>query len=165
MVELHGALADVVCLDCEARSLREEMQQRILQANPEWADGPFRTAAALPDGDAQVDVPSDGSFRVPECLRCGGVLKPDVTFFGENVPRWRVEQALAMLENARILLVLGSSLAVYSGYRFVVQAAEDSKPVAIINRGPSRGDPLAAIRIEAALGPTLQQLAAMLIPG
>jgi NAD-dependent protein deacetylase/lipoamidase sirtuin 4 len=162
VVELHGTLDEVVCLDCGARSQRRELQQRILELNPAWADGPFRRAAALPDGDAQIDVPSDGSFRVPACLRCKGVLKPDVTFFGENVPRPRVEQALAMLEGSRVLLVLGTSLAVYSGYRFVVRASQDSKPVAIINRGPCRGDSVAAIRIEAALGEALPRLAAML---
>ncbi|HVP17935.1 MAG TPA: Sir2 family NAD-dependent protein deacetylase, partial [Spirochaetia bacterium] len=128
-----------------------------------WADGPFRAAAALPDGDAQIDVPSDGTFRVPACLVCGGVLKPDVTFFGENVPRPRVEQALDMLGASDVLLVLGSSLAVYSGYRFVVHASQKSKPVAIINRGPSRGDALASIRIDAALGEALPLLVAALL--
>ncbi|HUJ76798.1 MAG TPA: Sir2 family NAD-dependent protein deacetylase, partial [bacterium] len=107
IVELHGALTDVVCLGCGARSLRQELQQRILGLNPDWAEGPFRTAAALPDGDAHMDAPPDGSFLVPACLRCGGVLKPDVTFFGENVPRPRVEQALALVDTCEVLLVLG----------------------------------------------------------
>ncbi|MGA2615416.1 MAG: NAD-dependent protein deacetylase [Spirochaetia bacterium] len=162
VVELHGTLAEVVCLDCAAREPRQDMQGRILALNPGWAQGPFREAAELPDGDASIDVPSDGSFQIPGCLRCGGVLKPDVVFFGENVPRTRVEQALFLLSGAEVLLVVGSSLTVYSGYRFVVQASQESKPIAIINIGPSRGDPLAAVRVEAALGEALPLLASMI---
>lgn len=162
VLELHGALADVVCLTCGASEPRQELQQRILALNPAWAAGPFLTAVALPDGDARIEVSADGSFQVPACLRCGGVLKPDVTFFGENVPRARVDHALAMLEASEVLLVLGSSLAVYSGYRFVVRASEESKPVAIINLGPTRGDPLATLRIEAALGEALPFLVSTL---
>jgi NAD-dependent SIR2 family protein deacetylase len=109
-----------------------------------------------------VEPPSDGSFEVPDCLLCGGILKPDVIFFGENVPRARVEQAFAMLDEAEVLLVLGSSLAVYSGYRFVTQAAQDGKPIAIVNSGPTRGDHVADVRIDAALGEALQGLAAAL---
>ena len=163
LLELHGALAEVVCLSCGAREQRQALQERILALNPGWADGPFRAAASAPDGDAQIDVPADGSFRVPACLRCGGMLKPDVIFFGENVPRSRVERALLMLGEAQALLVVGSSLAVYSGYRFVAQASQDSKPVAIINLGPSRGDPLADIRIEARLGEALPLLSSLLV--
>jgi NAD-dependent SIR2 family protein deacetylase len=163
LVELHGALADVVCLVCGASEPRQALQERILDLNPGWAQGPYRAAASAPDGDAQIDVPSDGFFQVPVCLRCAGMLKPDVTFFGENVPRPRVEHALAMLGEAQLLLVVGSSLAVYSGYRFVAQASQDSKPVAIINIGPCRGDPLATIRIEAALGEALPLLATVIV--
>jgi len=162
VVELHGTLAEVVCLDCTARERRQDVQERILALNPGWAQGPFREAAELPDGDASIDVPSDGFFQIPGCLRCGGVLKPDVVFFGENVPRTRVEQALFLLSGAEVLLVVGSSLTVYSGYRFVVQASQESKPIAIINIGPSRGDPLAAVRVEAALGEALPLLASMI---
>ena len=163
VLELHGSLAEVVCLQCGTRESRQDLQGRILSLNPSWAEGPFRQAAILPDGDALVDVPQDGSFQIPSCLRCTGMLKPDVTFFGENVPRARVEQALAMLADSEMLLVVGSSLAVYSGYRFVVQAVQDAKPVAIINRGPGRGDPLAAVRVEAALGEALPRLASLLV--
>ncbi len=159
VLELHGSLHDVVCLTCGAREERALLQERILSLNPLWAVGPFKTASMEPDGDARVEPPSDGSFQVPQCLRCGGILKPDVTFFGENVPRAKVERAFAMLGQAEVLLVLGSSLAVYSGYRFVLQAGEDHKPVAIINRGPTRGDPAASVRIEAMLGETLPRLA------
>jgi len=163
VLELHGALADVVCLGCGRREKRQGLQERLLALNSGWADGPLRAAASAPDGDAQIDAPSDGSFRIPACLRCGGVLKPDVTFFGENVPRARVERAFLMLQEAQALLVVGSSLAVYSGYRFVVRASQDSKPVAIVNVGPSRGDPLAEIRIEARLGEALPLLSSLLV--
>ena len=159
VLELHGSLSEVVCLQCGAREDRAALQGRILSQNASWADGPFRTASAEPDGDARLEPPSDGPFRVPDCLRCGGILKPDVIFFGENVPRARVEQALAMLGQADVLLVVGSSLAVYSGYRFVVQAVQEEKPVAIVNGGPTRGDAVAVVRIEAALGEALPRLA------
>jgi len=159
VVELHGALSEVVCLDCGAREERQRLQDRLLRLNPAWADGQFKAAVSVPDGDAAVEPPADGSFRVPVCLRCGGVLKPDVVFFGENVPRPRVDAAFALMSEADVLLVVGSSLAVYSGYRFAVQAQERSMPLAIVNRGPCRADPLAAVRVEAALGDALPLLA------
>jgi NAD+-dependent protein deacetylase sirtuin 4 len=162
VLELHGSLAVVVCLGCGAREERAALQRRILSLSPRWADGPYREASAEPDGDARLEPPSDGSFRVPGCTQCGVILKPDVFYFGENVPRPRVEQAFAMLEQGEVLLVVGSSLAVYSGYRFVAQAARDGKPVAIINRGPTRGDDVAAVRIEAGLGEALTLLASAL---
>ena len=162
VVELHGALADVVCLDCGLHEQRQQLQERLLQLNPAWAGDQYKAAVSVPDGDAAVEPPADGSFRVPACLSCGGVLKPDVVFFGENVPRQRVEAAFALMSEADALLVVGSSLAVYSGYRFAVQASERSMPLAIINRGPCRADPLAAVRIEATLGEALPRLADML---
>jgi NAD-dependent protein deacetylase/lipoamidase sirtuin 4 len=162
VVELHGALADVVCLECGTYEQRQQLQERLLEMNPGWAREQFRAAVSAPDGDAQVELPADGPFRVPACLRCTGVLKPDVVFFGESVPRRRVEEALALLGEAEALLVVGSSLAVYSGYRFAVQAHEVSMPVAIINIGPCRADPLATVRMEAALGETLPPLARLL---
>ncbi len=162
ILELHGTLAEVLCLACGAREQRADLQQRILSLNPGWADGSFRAAVAEPDGDARVELPADGSFRVPDCQRCGGILKPDVVFFGENVPRERVQTAMGLLDRAEVLLVVGSSLAVFSGYRFITQAVADQKPVAIINRGPTRGDPVAAVRIEAATGEALPLLASAL---
>jgi NAD-dependent SIR2 family protein deacetylase len=162
VVELHGALSDVVCLECGIHEQRQKLQDRLLGMNPEWTRERYSSAATAPDGDTQIYVPSDGSFRVPACLRCGGVLKPDVVFFGESVPRSRVEQAIAMLAEAEVLLVVGSSLAVYSGYRFVVQAHEESKPVAIINLGPCRGEPLATARVEADLQEALPCLTQLL---
>jgi NAD-dependent deacetylase sirtuin 4 len=162
VVELHGALSDVVCLECGSREKRRRLQERLLALNPAWAGDQYRAAVSVPDGDATVEPPPDGSFRVPPCLRCGGVLKPDVVFFGENVPRRKVDAAFAMMSEAEVLLVVGSSLAVYSGYRFAVRAHEESMPLAIINRGPCRADPLAAVRIEAALGEALPRLSEML---
>jgi NAD-dependent deacetylase sirtuin 4 len=162
VVELHGALSDVVCLECGAREERGGLQERLLELNPGWAREQYLHAVSAPDGDAQVEVPADGSFRVPACIRCSGVLKPDVVFFGESVPRRKVEEALALLAEAEVLLAVGTSLAVYSGYRFAVQARQDSKPVAIVNLGPCRADPLAAVRVEAALGDALPRLAGML---
>jgi NAD-dependent SIR2 family protein deacetylase len=162
LLDLHGSILQVVCLSCGTREHRAAVQERLLASNPEWMNGPFRTASAEPDGDAHAEPPADGSFHVPNCLRCGGILKPEVVFFGENVPRDRVEKAFAMLGEAEALLVVGSSLAVYSGYRFVQQAARDGKPVAIVNSGPTRGDDVAAVRIEAALGVALPRLAAVL---
>jgi NAD+-dependent protein deacetylase sirtuin 4 len=162
VLELHGSISQVVCLSCGVRVQRAAIQEWILSMNPEWMDGPFRTASAEPDGDAHAEPPADGSFRVPDCLRCGGILKPDVVFFGENVPRDRVERAFGMLRKAEALLVVGSSLAVYSGYRFVQQAVKDGKPVAIVNSGATRGDDVAVVRVEAALGVALPRLAAAL---
>jgi NAD+-dependent protein deacetylase sirtuin 4 len=159
VLELHGSLAGVLCLSCGAREERAVLQERILALNHAWAEGPLRAAVAEPDGDARLEPPSDGTFLVPGCLRCGGVLKPDVVFFGENVPRKRVEEAMAMLGRAEVLLVVGSSLAVFSGYRFVAQAVKDGKTVAIVNGGPTRGDPAAAVKIDAALGEALPRLA------
>jgi NAD-dependent SIR2 family protein deacetylase len=125
----------------------------------------MRSAAALPDGDVTAEPHEDGSFGVPGCGVCGGALKPDVVFFGESVPRSRVDTAFGMLGKAEILLVVGSSLAVYSGFRFVQQAVSDGKPVAIVNQGPTRGDSLAALRLDAPLGQALPALADHLAGG
>jgi len=126
------------------------------QANPA-----FRAEArdVAPDGDVEIpDALADG-FRVPGCVTCGGTLKPDVVFFGENVPRDRVERAWRMLDDADALLVVGSSLTVFSGYRFVRRAREQGKPIAIVNDGPTRGDADAAVRSHARLGELLPTLA------
>jgi NAD+-dependent protein deacetylase sirtuin 4 len=164
VLELHGSLSRVVCLSCGAAARRGAVQERLLAENPDWAAGDYRTAVTTPDGDVSAEPPADGSFRVPACLVCGGVLKPDVVFFGENVPGQRVREAYAMLSAAGALLVAGSSLAVYSGYRFVLRAAEEGKPVAIINRGPTRADALAAVRLEEELGGALTALADLFEP-
>jgi NAD-dependent SIR2 family protein deacetylase len=152
VLELHGALAEVRCLDCNAREAREALQRRILELNPSLAT---REVTIAPDGDA--DLPADviEGMHVPPCLLCGGVLMPDVVFFGGSVPKDRVESAFAKVEAARALVVVGSSLTVFSGYRFVLRARDRGIPVAIVNRGESRGDPHAALRIDAMAGELL----------
>lgn len=159
VLELHGTLAEVKCTECGYVEGRHAFQVRLLHLNPGFA----QTAAAMaPDGDAELPAESTRSFRVPSCLQCSGVLKPNLVFFGENVPARRVEAAYALVHRAEYLLVAGSSLTVYSGYRFVRSAAKRGAPVAIINVGPTRGDALATLRIDAATGVVLPRLAALL---
>ncbi len=157
VVELHGSLDRVVCLDCGERSSRDELDRRLRAANADWG---ALVTQVNPDGDAVVDDEHAERFAVVDCESCGGVLKPDVVFFGENVPRPRVEHCYALTERASTLLVLGSSLAVMSGYRFVRHAAKLAVPVAIINQGPTRGDALARLILDAPLGETLTALTA-----
>jgi NAD-dependent SIR2 family protein deacetylase len=155
VLELHGNLARVMCLDCGARSPRAALDARLRAVNRTW-DAQVRTVN--PDGDVSVDDEVVARFRIVDCDSCGGVLKPDVVFFGENVPRPRVDAAYALVERAGSILVLGSSLTVMSGLRFVRRAAELGVPVAIVNKGETRGDPLATVRLDAALGATLSSL-------
>lgn len=158
VIELHGALHRTRCLDCGAHGSRDELQQRIVALNRELAAG----VRAAPDGD--VDVPDEmvAQFEVPDCAACGGVLRPDVVMFGEAVPRERVERAFAALEGGDVLLVVGSSLEVYSGYRFAVRARDRGVPIAIVNLGATRADPLAAVRVEGRAGEVLPALAQVL---
>jgi NAD-dependent SIR2 family protein deacetylase len=155
VVDLHGRLDRVVCLACGATSSRSDLRARLDEANREWR---ATVTAVNPDGD--VDLPDDqlDGFEVVDCLRCGGLLKPDVVYFGENVPVDRVERSYALVDDARLLLVLGSSLTVFSGRRFVVRAANAGIPVAIVNDGPTRGDAHAALKLESPLGATLAAL-------
>jgi NAD+-dependent protein deacetylase sirtuin 4 len=162
VIELHGALARVRCLECGAMEARAELQERLLALNPEFTE---QQAELRPDGDAELPVESVRSFRVADCLRCGGILKPDVVFFGDNVPPPTVEAAFSLLAEGEALLVVGSSLAVWSGYRFVVRAAERQMPVALVNMGESRGDPHAQVRVEARAGEVLPRLAEVLAAG
>jgi NAD-dependent SIR2 family protein deacetylase len=157
VIELHGSLDRIVCLDCGARSSREELDRRLRAANAGWD---ALVTQVNPDGDAVVANEQAERFVVVDCTSCSGVLKPDVVFFGENVPRPRVEQCYALTERAGALLVLGSSLTVMSGYRFVRHAAKLAVPVVIINQGPTRGDALARLLIDAPLGDTLTALTA-----
>lgn len=161
VVELHGALAEVRCLDCGAREPRDELQRRILELNPVIAE---RFAELAPDGDAELAPDAVQDFRVPACVSCGGVLKPDVVFFGDNVPRPRVDEAYAALDRGEVLLVVGSSLTVFSGYRFVLRAAERGVPVAIVNLGETRGDPHAKLRVDARASDVMLALARHLAP-
>jgi NAD+-dependent protein deacetylase sirtuin 4 len=160
VVELHGALARVRCLDCGTPESRTAVQARLGALNPDHLRGAALAPGRLaPDGDAEVGADATGRFRVPACLPCGGILKPDVVFFGENVPRDRLAEAWRVFEGAEALLVAGSSLTVYSGRRFVLRAAREGRPVAIVNLGPTRGDEEAALKLEGRLGEALPRLA------
>jgi len=156
VIELHGSLDRVLCLTCGQRTARDELDERLRAANPGWA---AQIAAINPDGDAVLADEAAARFRVVDCRACGGLLKPDVVFFGENVPRARVDDCYALVGRARALLVLGSSLTVMSGYRFVRHAAKLGVPVVIVNQGRTRGDPQAIATIDAPLGPVLTALA------
>jgi NAD-dependent SIR2 family protein deacetylase len=145
VIELHGNVGRVICLGCGAAQSRETLQRTLEEDNPEFADA---GAAAAPDGDADLEPRGLDRFRVPRCGRCGGMLKPDVVFFGEGVPRDRVDAALAALEEADAMLMVGSSLMAYSGYRFCEHAQRTGKPVAAINRGRTRADHLFALKVE-----------------
>ncbi|WP_199565172.1 NAD-dependent protein deacetylase [Spongiactinospora rosea] len=157
VVELHGGLDRVRCLSCGERSPRHALHLRLAAANPGWESA---TAEINPDGDAVLDDDLVGTFTIVDCGGCGGVLKPDVIFFGENVPRVRVQECYTMTERAALLLVLGSSLTVMSGYRFVRRATELAIPIAIVNQGATRGDAEAMVTLDAPLGPTLAALVA-----
>ncbi|GAA4389564.1 NAD-dependent protein deacetylase [Actinomadura verrucosospora] len=159
VIELHGALDRVLCLSCGERSARERLDERLRAANPGWT---ARAETINPDGDAVLRDEAVEAFRIVGCERCGGALKPDVIFFGENVPPARVGDCFALTERAGALLVLGSSLTVLSGYRFVRHAARHGVPVAIVNRGATRGDPHALVTLDAPLGATLDALVAEL---
>ena len=156
VIDLHGRLDRVVCLSCGQLTGRGELDERLSAANPGWA---AEVTVINPDGDAVLGDAAAGDFRVVDCRACGGLLKPDVVFFGENVPRPRVGDCFALVEPAGALLVLGSSLTVMSGYRFVRHAARLGIPVVIINQGPTRGDEHAIVRLDAPLGPALTALA------
>ena len=158
VTELHGSLSRVICLDCRRISDRTELERRLRAANPDFT----ATAGAInPDGDVELAEPQVRRFRLVDCLACGaGVLKPDVVFFGEAVPRDRVDRCHRLVDAADALLVLGSSLAVMSGLRFVRHAGKRGIPIVIVNRGATRGDPLAAVRIDRPLGAALTELAA-----
>jgi NAD-dependent SIR2 family protein deacetylase len=160
VVELHGALAEVRCLVCARAESRAALQERLLAANPSWL---ARTAALAPDGDA--DLPADGiaTFEVPGCLVCEGPLMPDVVFFGGSVPADKTEAAWSLLDQAEALLVVGTSLAVLSGFRYARGAAERGLPIAIVNQGPTRADSVATVRADGPAGLILPALAAQLL--
>jgi NAD-dependent deacetylase sirtuin 4 len=157
VTELHGALAEVVCLACGALEDRDALHERLVARNPGFGQG---QVGAAPDGDADVEDEAIASFDVAACERCAGVLKPRVVFFGDSVPKAVVEDAFAALDAADLLVVIGSSLAVFSGYRFLRRAVERGMPVAIVNRGPVRGEEHAVLKVEAGTGATLAEWAA-----
>ncbi|QWT21506.1 NAD-dependent protein deacetylase [Bacillus sp. NP157] len=145
VVDLHGRIDRVRCMQCGEITRRNAMQQRLQADNPAWTDLDARIA---PDGDADLDGLDFSTFHVPPCLVCGGILKPDVVFFGENVPRARVDTAWAHLARADAVLVVGSSLMVYSGYRFVLEGSRLGLPIASLNLGVTRADALLTLKIE-----------------
>ena len=155
VVDLHGRLDEVVCLDCGACTSRAEMQDRLETQNPDWA---YEVKQIAPDGDVDLERVDYARFQLVACDRCGGVLKPDVVFFGENVPKPRVEFALARLREADALLVVGSSLMVYSGFRFARAAQAAGLPIVIFNRGQTRADDLAQFKLEQDVGTSLMAL-------
>lgn len=146
VIDLHGRLDEVRCLGCERRIARADFQRELERRNPDWA---AVDAFDAPDGDADLDGVDFSTFDVPGCAVCGGLLKPDVVFFGENVPRERVERAQAHLAAGDAMLVVGSSLMVFSGFRFVREAVRLGKPVAAINLGRTRADDLLSLKVEA----------------
>ena len=164
VVQLHGRNRVVVCLGCGAESPREVMQERLAEANREWLErAEWRYLHAddadfAPDGDSEIAREAVGDFQVPECFRCGGVLKPNVVFFGESVPKEKVEHSMRRVDEADALLVVGSSLTVWSGFRFAKRAAERRIPIAIVNIGPTRADDLATLKIEEKCGEVLRAI-------
>jgi NAD-dependent SIR2 family protein deacetylase len=180
VTELHGSLHRVRCLGCGQRTSRALLDERLRAANPSWVP----SGAVIPPGledtappgleetpinpDGDVALESTDGFTVVDCLACGGLLKPDVVFFGESVPKPRVDECFARVSAASTLLVLGSSLTVFSGLRYVRHAGKLGIPVVIVNQGPTRGDPLASVRLDAPLGDTLTAAVAalgLLAPG
>jgi NAD-dependent SIR2 family protein deacetylase len=161
LVALHGRIAEVVCLSCRRTTSRARLEERLALANPDFAEQ-HRDVASRPDGD--VDLDDTAGFVVPDCDGCGGVLKPDVVFFGENVPPPRVQQCYAAVDALNpgdALLVVGSSLTVMSGFRFVRRAARAGVPVVIVNRGATRGDDLATVKVDAGCTAFLTALATL----
>lgn len=152
VIDLHGRLDQVICLSCGMQITRDALQPRLVADNPDWHPG---AAAMAPDGDADIAADAETVFVPPHCARCGGLLKPDVVFFGENVPRARVHDARAALTASEAMLVVGSSLMVYSGFRFAKMASEAGLPLAILNAGTTRADALAELRLAAEIGATL----------
>lgn len=144
VADLHGRVDQVRCLQCQTVAAREQVQQRLLHDNPHYRAGP---ATARPDGDADIDDELIKTFSTPVCETCDGDLMPDVVFFGGTVPRLRVDSCMEAVASGDALLVVGSSLQVYSGYRFCRQAEKLGKPVAIINPGDTRGDALASLKL------------------
>ena len=155
VIELHGALARVRCLGCGELEPRTQLQERLLALNPDFVAW---SAETRPDGDAEVLEDAERAFQVAGCLGCGGTLKPDVVFFGDNVPGPTVEAAFALLEEGDALLVVGSSLAIYSGYRFLQRAVDRHLPIGLINLGECRGAQLAEVHVEARAGEVLPRL-------
>jgi NAD-dependent SIR2 family protein deacetylase len=152
VVDLHGRLDEVRCMACDWRLSRDDFQQQLIERNPAWLQF---DAAIAPDGDADLEDQDFAHFDIPPCPRCGGIVKPDVVFFGEGVPRERVDAATQAWHAADAVLVVGSSLMVYSGYRFVQAAAKAGKPVAALTLGRTRADALLSLKVDASCSDAL----------
>ena len=160
VIEIHGRLAEVVCLDCGDVTPRDRLAERLEERNPDFREEVSADETAVrPDGDILLHAEDVARFAFVGCERCGGTVKPHVVMFGELLPRERYARALGLLDVARSLIVLGSSLAVGSGFRFVLDAARRGLPVAIVTRGRSRGDDLATLKVDADLCTVLPQVA------
>jgi NAD-dependent SIR2 family protein deacetylase len=155
VVDLHGRIDVVRCMSCSYRQPRERLQLQLRQFNPRWDEFDARLA---PDGDADLDGIDFSSFKVPACAQCAGILKPDVVFFGEAVPQDRVQRCMNAVLRADATLVVGTSLMVYSGYRFVRAAADAGKPIAAVNLGRTRADELISVRATQSCGSALAYL-------
>lgn len=159
VVNLHGTYAGVVCLDCGYAMSRSALANLLESANPGFLEHAEAVGGIAVAPDADAVVAHTDSFVIVDCPACGGMLKPDIVYFGESVPKERVEQAYSVVDEADALLVAGSSLTVYSGYRFVKHAAGQAKPIGIINRGPTRGDDIATVKLDAGCSELLALLA------
>ena len=158
VIDLHGTYAQVRCLGCEHRISRFTLHERLTLANPGFDERARVVTGVEVAPDADAVVANTGDFVVVDCDRCGGMLKPDIVYFGEIVPRSRVDDGFEVIDDAEVLVVAGSSLTVQSGLRFVRRAVARSVPVVIINRGPTRGDALATLKIEAGTSESLAAL-------
>jgi NAD-dependent SIR2 family protein deacetylase len=145
VIDLHGRLDLVRCLTCGAPLRRSEFQDQLIGLNAAWNDV---DAVPLPDGDAEIDHMDLSAFVVPDCPSCSGIMKPDVVFFGETVPRERIALAMEGLDQADAMLIVGSSLMVYSGFRFAQTAARLGIPIAAVNIGRTRADDLLTLKIQ-----------------
>ena len=159
VINLHGTYARVVCLDCGRTMSRAALAERLEAANPGFAERAERVGGLAVAPDADAIVADTASFAFIDCPSCGGMLKPDIVYFGEAVAKEVVDQAYSLIDGSDALLVAGSSLTVFSGYRFVRHATAREIPVAIVNRGPTRGDDLATVKVDAGCSPLLTLLA------
>ena len=158
VIDLHGRSDEVICMSCDYRVKRDQVHAESARLNPEFT---CFTAETAPDGDADLEVDFTG-FKVPGCPSCSGILKPDVVFFGDNVPKERVEKVSEALDRSDALLVIGSSLMVFSGFRFCRYAEQREKPIAALTLGKTRADELLQLKLDAPIGPTLGSLIGML---
>lgn len=164
VIDLHGTYARVICLSCGDVTSRQALDDRLTALNPGFLESAGEVADVEIAPDADAVIASTEGFQVADCERCGGMLKPDIVYFGESVPKERVSQAFELVDSADALLVAGSSLAVLSGLRFVRYAAKEGKPIVIVNRGATRGDDRATVALHAGTSETLTALARRLPP-